>query len=38
MGFRRPRLTPGVRRLVTLGIPGIISAGITQINLLHHAN
>ncbi len=34
MGFRRPRLTPGVRRLVTLGIPGIISAGITQINLL----
>jgi putative peptidoglycan lipid II flippase len=34
MGFRRPRYTPGVRRLVTLGIPGIISAGITQINLL----
>ncbi len=33
-GFRRPRYTPGVRRLVTLGIPGIISAGITQINLL----
>lgn len=33
-GFRRPRFTPGVRRLVTLGIPGIISAGITQINLL----
>ena len=34
IGFRRPRFTPGVRRLVTLGIPGIISAGITQINLL----
>lgn len=33
-GFRRPRFTPGVRRLVTLGIPGIISAGILQINLL----
>ena len=32
--LRRPRLTPGVRRLVTLGVPGIISAGITQINLL----
>jgi len=34
LGFRRPRYTPGVRRLVTLGIPGIISAGITQINIL----
>ena len=38
LGFRltiaRPRLTPGVRRLVVLGVPGIISAGITQINLL----
>lgn len=34
LGFRRPRYTPAVRRLVTLGIPGIISAGITQINLL----
>lgn len=33
-GLRRPRLTPGVKRLVLLGIPGIISAGITQINLL----
>ncbi len=33
-GFRRPRYTPGVRRLLTLGVPGIISAGITQINLL----
>ncbi|MEM7728714.1 MAG: murein biosynthesis integral membrane protein MurJ [Pseudomonadota bacterium] len=32
--IKRPRLTPGVRRLVVLGIPGIISAGITQINLL----
>lgn len=34
IGFRRPRLTPGVKRLVILGIPGILSAGITQINLL----
>ncbi|MGB3455893.1 MAG: murein biosynthesis integral membrane protein MurJ [Litorimonas sp.] len=32
--LKRPRLTPGVKRLVLLGIPGIISAGITQINLL----
>jgi putative peptidoglycan lipid II flippase len=33
-GLRRPRFTPGVRRLLILGVPGIISAGITQINLL----
>ena len=34
-GFRlpRPRLTPGVKRLVTLGLPGLIAAGITQINV-----
>jgi len=32
--LRRPRLTPGVRRLVRLGIPGAISGGATQINLL----
>jgi len=32
--FKRPRLTPGVKRLVTLGIPGFIAAGITQLNLL----
>ncbi|VAW11708.1 Proposed peptidoglycan lipid II flippase MurJ [hydrothermal vent metagenome] len=30
----RPRLTPGVRRLVVLGIPGIIAGGITQINIM----
>lgn len=29
----RPRITPGVRRLVLLGIPGAIAGGITQINL-----
>lgn len=32
--FKRPRLTPGVKRLVVLGVPGIIGSGITQINLL----
>ena len=32
--LRRPRLTPGVRRLLVLGVPGVISAGITQINLM----
>jgi len=32
--LERPRLTPGVKRLVVLGLPGIFSAGITQINLL----
>ena len=32
--FLRPRLTPGVKRLVVLGVPGLISAGITHINLM----
>jgi putative peptidoglycan lipid II flippase len=32
--LRWPRMTPGVKRLVTLGIPGVIAGGITQINLL----
>jgi len=30
----RPRLTPGVKRLWTLGVPGMISAGITHINIM----
>jgi putative peptidoglycan lipid II flippase len=30
----RPRLTPGVRRLIELVIPGIIGAGVVQINLV----
>ncbi|MBL4719825.1 MAG: murein biosynthesis integral membrane protein MurJ, partial [Alphaproteobacteria bacterium] len=30
----RPRLTPGVRRLIVLVIPGIIGAGVVQINLV----
>ncbi len=34
LGLRWPRLTPGVRRLITLGIPGVIAAGIMQFNLL----
>ena len=34
IGLVRPRLTPGVRRLFALGIPGAIAAGITQINLM----
>lgn len=31
--FRRPRLTPQVKRLFALALPGIATAGITQINL-----
>lgn len=36
LGLRlpRPRLTPGVRRLLRLMVPGAAAAGITQINLL----
>ncbi len=29
----KPRLTPGVKRLWILGVPGMISAGITHINI-----
>ena len=32
--LRRPRLTPAVRNLVRLGVPGIIAGGITQINIV----
>ncbi|MBU1212681.1 MAG: murein biosynthesis integral membrane protein MurJ [Alphaproteobacteria bacterium] len=32
--LRWPRYTPGVKRLVELGIPGIIAGGITQINIV----
>lgn len=34
VGLQRPRITPGVKRLFTLGLPGVIAAGITQINLM----
>lgn len=30
----RPRITPGVRRLIVLGVPGAIAAGVTQINII----
>jgi putative peptidoglycan lipid II flippase len=35
IGFplRWPRLTPGVKRLFVLGVPGAIAAGVTQINI-----
>lgn len=32
--LRRPRLTLGVKRLIVLGVPGVIAGGITQINIL----
>ena len=34
MSFKRPRWTPSMKRLVFLGIPGLIAGGITQINIL----
>jgi putative peptidoglycan lipid II flippase len=34
MSVTLPRLTPGVRRLIVLGIPGAMAAGVTQINIL----
>src|SRR5690606_11507052 len=34
IGFRRPRLTPGVKRLLLLALPAAITGGITQINQL----
>jgi putative peptidoglycan lipid II flippase len=32
--LRRPRYTEGMRQLVTLGVPGIVAGGITQINIV----
>ena len=32
--LRRPRWTEDMKRLVSLGVPGVISGGITQINIL----
>ncbi len=38
MGFsiplKRPRFTPNVKRLLRLGIPGVVAGGITQINIV----
>jgi len=31
--IRRPRMTDGLRRLIRLGIPGLVAGGITQFNL-----
>ncbi|MFN0219384.1 MAG: murein biosynthesis integral membrane protein MurJ [Hyphomicrobium sp.] len=31
--LRRPRMTADLRRLVSLGLPGVISGGVTQINI-----
>ncbi|MGH6760583.1 MAG: murein biosynthesis integral membrane protein MurJ [Phyllobacterium sp.] len=34
IGFRRPRMTPSVKRLLILALPAAITGGITQINLV----
>lgn len=33
-GLVRPRWTPDMKRLVALGVPGVIAGGITQINIV----
>ncbi|MDZ4790456.1 MAG: murein biosynthesis integral membrane protein MurJ [Hyphomicrobiales bacterium] len=33
LGFRRPRMNDDMRRLVSLGVPGLITGGINQINI-----
>ncbi len=32
--LRRPRMTEGMRRLIALGIPGVIAGGVTQLNIM----
>ena len=34
LNLRLPRLTPGVKRLLKLGVPGVIAGGIVQINIV----
>ncbi|MBB5754078.1 murein biosynthesis integral membrane protein MurJ [Prosthecomicrobium pneumaticum] len=36
LGLRlvRPRITPGVKRLAALALPGVVSGGVTQINIV----
>ena len=34
LDLQLPRLTPGVKRLLTLGVPGVIAGGIVQINIV----
>jgi len=31
--LQRPRWTPGMQQLVSLGVPGVIAGGITQVNI-----
>ena len=38
IGLQRPRLTEDVKRVLTLGIPGVLAAGVGQINLLVGTN
>ncbi|WP_412057546.1 murein biosynthesis integral membrane protein MurJ [Bartonella sp. DGB2] len=38
IGFRRPRLSPSVKRLLWLALPAAITGGVTQINLLINTN
>jgi putative peptidoglycan lipid II flippase len=38
IGFRRPKLTKNVKRLLVLALPAAITGGITQINLLINTN
>ncbi len=32
--FSRPKMTPGMRELVRLGVPGAIAGGVTQLNIV----
>ena len=34
LAIRAPRLSPDMKRLIKLGIPGVISGGVTQINIV----
>lgn len=34
LSVRLPKLTPDVKRLIVLGVPGAMAAGVTQINIL----
>ena len=34
IGFKRPRFTPNVKRLLVLAVPAAVTGGITQINQL----
>jgi putative peptidoglycan lipid II flippase len=34
LGLRRPKMTDGMRRLLALGVPGVVSGGVTQINIM----